>query len=188
MNVRVIAATNRDLQKAIAADAFRQDLFYRLNVFPIQVPPLRERREDIPMLVDYFVDRFARKTAKKIRGIKKCAIDLLVFYDWPGNIRELQNVIERAVILCEGDTLTVDETWLMQPAPPNHSVEATLSRKSPAEEKELIEKALMESGGRVSGSSGAAAKLCIAASTLEYKIRQLKINKHNFKNYLQDES
>jgi DNA-binding NtrC family response regulator len=184
MNVRVLAATNRDLQKAIAADSFRQDLFYRLNVFPIQIPPLRERREDIPVLIDYFIDRFARKAGKKIRGIKKCAIDLLVYYDWPGNIRELQNVIERAVILCDGDTLTIDETWLLQAAPSNHSVEGSLSRKSPAEERELIEKALMESEGRVSGSSGAAARLGIAASTLEYKIRQLKINKHDFKRYL----
>ena len=186
MNVRVLAATNRDLQKAIAADAFRQDLFYRLNVFPIQIPPLRERREDIPVLVEYFVERLARKTGKKIRSIEKSAIDLLVYYGWPGNIRELQNVIERAVILCDGDTLSIDETWLLQGVPPNHSVEGSLSRKSPSEERELIEKALMESGGRVSGSSGAAARLGIAASTLEYKIRQLKINKYNFKKYLQD--
>ncbi len=186
MNVRVLAATNRDLRKAIAADAFRQDLFYRLNVFPIQIPPLRERREDIPMLVDYFVDRFARKTGKKIRGIKDSAIDLLVYYNWPGNIRELQNVIERAVILCDGDTMSIDESWLLQGAPSNHSAGGALSRKSPTEEREIIEKALIESGGRVSGSSGAAARLGIAASTLEYKIRQLRINKHDFKKYLQD--
>ena len=186
MNVRVLAATNRDLQKAIAVDAFRQDLFYRLNVFPIQIPPLRERTEDIPMLVDYFVDRFARKTGKRIRNIEKSASDLLMCYGWPGNIRELQNVIERAVILCDGDTLAIDESWLLQTVPAIHSIEGSLSRMSTTEEKELIEKALMESVGRVSGSSGAAARLGVAASTLEYKIRQLKINKYSFKKSLQD--
>jgi PAS domain S-box-containing protein len=185
-NVRVLAATNRDLQKAIAAGAFRQDLFYRLEVFPIHIPPLRERIEDIPVLVEYFVARFARKAGKNIRSIEKEALELLESYPWPGNIRELENVIERSVIVCETETLTIDPSWLsignLHPQGPTGS----LGRKSSAEEKELIEKALAEAEGRVSGPSGAAAKLGIPASTLEYKIRLLKINKHQFKNYLRE--
>ena len=186
VNVRVLAATNRDLQKAIAAGAFRQDLFYRLEVFPIHIPPLRERIEDIPVLVEYFVARFARKAGKNIRSIEKEALELLESYPWPGNIRELENVIERSVIVCETETLTIDPSWLsignLHPLGPTGS----LGRKSSAEEKELIEKALAEAEGRVSGPSGAAAKLRIPASTLEYKIRLLKINKHQFKNYLRE--
>jgi PAS domain S-box-containing protein len=186
VNVRVLAATNRDLHNAIAAGAFRQDLFYRLNVFPIHIPPLRERTEDIPVLVEYFVDRFARKAGKSIRSIEKRALELLESYSWPGNIRELQNVIERAVIVCETETLTIDESWLS--LAPSHLQGPTgaLGRKSPAEEKELIEKALAGAEGRVSGLSGAAAKLGIPPSTLEYKIRLLKINKHQFKGYLRE--
>ena len=110
-NVRVIAATNRNLGAAITAGTFRSDLFYRLNVFPIDMPPLRERREDIPLLVEYFVDHYARKVGKKIRGITKESLDLLRSYSWPGNIRELQNVIERSVIICETENISVDETW-----------------------------------------------------------------------------
>ena len=186
VNVRVLAATNRDLHNAIAAGAFRQDLFYRLNVFPVHIPPLRERTEDIPVLVEYFVDRFARNAGKSIRSIEKRALELLELYSWPGNIRELQNVIERAVIVSETETLTIDESWLslgtLQPQGPS----GALGRKSPTEEKELIEKALTETEGRVSGPSGAAAKLGIPASTLEYKIRLLKINKHQFKKYLRE--
>jgi PAS domain S-box-containing protein len=186
VNVRVLAATNRDLQKAIAAGAFRQDLFYRLEVFPIHIPPLRERIEDIPVLVEYFVARFARKAGKNIRSIEKEALELLESYPWPGNIRELENVIERSVIVCETETLTIDPSWLsignLHPQGPTGS----LGRKSSAEEKELIEKALAEAEGRVSGPSGAAAKLRIPASTLEYKIRLLKINKHEFKKYLRE--
>ena len=186
VNVRVLAATNRDLQKAIAAGAFRQDLFYRLEVFPIHIPPLRERIEDIPVLVEYFVARFARKAGKNIRSIEKEALELLESYPWPGNIRELENVIERSVIVCETETLTIDPSWLsignLHPQGPTGS----LGRKSSAEEKELIEKALAEAEGRVSGPSGAAAKLGIPASTLEYKIRLLKINKHEFKKYLRE--
>lgn len=186
VNVRVLAATNRDLHNAIAAGAFRQDLFYRINVFPIHIPPLRERTEDIPVLVEYFVDRFARKAGKSIRSIEKRALELLESYSWPGNIRELQNVIERAVIVCETETLTIDESWLsLAPSQPQGPTGA-LGRKSPAEEKELIEKALAEAEGRVSGPSGAAAKLGIPPSTLEYKIRLLKVNKHQFKGYLRE--
>jgi len=188
VNVRVLAATNRDLQKAIAAAAFRQDLFYRLDVFPIHVPPLRERKEDIPVLVEYFVDRFAKKAGKNIRSIEKRALELLESYSWPGNIRELQNVIERAVIVCETETLTIDGSWLSHgnsyAQGPARSL--SLGKKSPEQEKELIERALTETEGRISGPSGAAAKLGIPASTLEYKIRLLKINKHQFKEYLRE--
>ena len=186
VNVRVLAATNRDLQKAIAAGAFRQDLFYRLNVFPIHVPPLRERKEDIPVLVEYFVDRFAKKAGKNIRSIEKRALELLESYSWPGNIRELQNVIERAVIVCETETLTIDGSWLSIANSHLQGPAGVLVRKSPAEEKELIEKALIEAEGRVSGPSGAAARLGIPPSTLEYKVRLLKINKHQFKKYLRE--
>jgi len=186
VNVRILAATNRDLQKAIAAGTFRQDLFYRLNVFPIHIPPLRERKEDIPVLVEYFIDRFARKAGKKFRSIEKRALDLLESYSWPGNIRELQNVIERSVIVCDTETLSIDESWLSLATSESQGPTGSLGRKSPAEEKVLIEKALTESEGRVSGPSGAAAKLGIPASTLEYKIRLLKINKHQFKQYLHE--
>ena len=184
VDVRVLAATNRDLQKAIAAGTFRQDLFYRLNVFPIHIPPLRERKGDIPVLVEYFVDRFARKAGKNIRSIEKRALDLLESYSWPGNIRELQNVIERSVIVCETETLTIDDSWLSMGNSHPQGPTGSLGRKSSAEEKELIETALTETEGRVSGPSGAAAKLGIPPSTLEYKIRLLKINKHQFKKYL----
>jgi len=186
VNVRVLAATNRDLQKAIAAGAFRQDLFYRLEVFPIHIPPLRERIEDIPVLVEYFVARFARKAGKNIRSIEKEALELLESYPWPGNIRELENVIERSVIVCETETLTIDPKWLSIGNSHPQGPTGSLGRKSPVEEKELIERALAEAEGRVSGPSGAAAKLRIPASTLEYKIRLLKINKHEFKKYLRE--
>jgi len=186
VNVRVLAATNRDLQKAMAAGAFRQDLFYRLQVFPIHIPALRERREDIPVLVEYFVARFARKTGKNIRSIEKEALELLDSYPWPGNIRELENVIERSVIVCETETLTIDPSWLSIGDSHPQGPTGSLGRKSPAEEKELIEKALAEAEGRVSGPSGAAARLGIPASTLEYKIRLLKINKHQFKKNLRE--
>jgi PAS domain S-box-containing protein len=187
VNVRVLAATNRDLQKAITAGTFRQDLFYRLEVFPIHIPPLRERAEDIPVLVEYFVARFARKAGKNIRSIEKEALELLESYPWPGNIRELENVIERSVIVCETETLTIDPSWLSTGYSHALGPTGSLGRKSPAEEKDLIEKALAEAEGRVSGSSGAAARLGIPASTLEYKIRLLKINKHQFKRYLRED-
>ena len=181
-NVRVIAATNRDLQAAIVAGIFRSDLFYRLNVFPIEVPPLRERQEDIPLLVKYLIDRYARKAGKNIRGVNKRSLELLQSYPWPGNIRELQNVIERSVIVCETENLSVDESWLSRQAPVTRpQSDPGLSRKPAAQEKEIIEGALRESRGRVAGPSGAAAKLGIPGSTLESKIRSLKINKHRFK-------
>jgi PAS domain S-box-containing protein len=181
-DVRVIAATNRDLEAAITAGSFRRDLFYRLNVFPIEVPPLRERKQDIPMLVEYFIDRFARKAGKRIRQVNRKNLDLLQSYPWPGNIRELQNVIERSVILCESENFSVDESWLSpQPLATAPKSQPELPRKLAAQEKEMIEAALRESGGQVSGPSGAAAKLGLPGSTLESKIRSLKINKMRFK-------
>jgi PAS domain S-box-containing protein len=181
-DVRVIAASNRDLQAAIAAGTFRSDLFYRLNVFPIEIPPLRERREDIPLLVEYFIDRYARKAGKSIRGVNKKSLDLLQSYPWPGNIRELQNVIERSVIVCETENFSVDESWLLrQPLATESNGQLEFSQKLAAQEKEMIEAALRESGGRVFGPSGAAAKLGMPRSTLESKIRSLKIDKNRFK-------
>jgi PAS domain S-box-containing protein len=181
-DVRVIAATNRDLLAAISAGSFRSDLFYRLNVFPIETPSLRERRVDIPLLVEYFIDRYARKVGKRIRGVSKKTLELLQSYPWPGNIRELQNVIERSVIVCETENFSVDESWLSQ-QPSNGKTESQLclSDKVAAQEKDTIEAALRESQGRVFGPSGAAAKLGIARSTLESKIRSLKIDKNRFR-------
>ena len=183
VDVRVIAATNRDLQAAISAGSFRSDLFYRLNVFPIAIPSLCERREDIPLLVEYFIDRYARKARKEIRSVNKKTLHLLQSYPWPGNIRELQNVIERSVILCETEIFSIDEHWLPQSPPltlePKHQVE--LPAKLLVQEKNMIEAALKESRGRVSGPTGAAAKLGIPRSTLESKIRSLKISKNRFK-------
>jgi transcriptional regulator with GAF, ATPase, and Fis domain len=181
-DVRVVAATNRDLQTAIAAGTFRSDLFYRLNVFPIEVPPLRERREDIPLLVEYFIDRYARKAGKSFRAVSKKTLDLLQAYGWAGNIRELQNVIERSVIVCDTEEFSVDESWLSRsPLGTETKSQMDLSRRLATQEKEMIEAALRESGGRVSGRSGAAAKLGIPGPTLESKIRSLKIDKYRFK-------
>jgi formate hydrogenlyase transcriptional activator len=181
-DVRVIAATNRDLEAAIAAGTFRSDLFYRLNVFPIEVPSLHERREDIPLLVEYFIDRFARQAGKSFLALNKRSLELLQSYPWPGNIRELQNVIERSVIVCESENFSVDESWLSrQPAVTVPSSGLEPLRKLRSEEKNLIEAALRESGGRVYGPTGAAVKLGIPRSTLEHKIRSLKINKNQFK-------
>ena len=184
-NVRVIAATNRNLQAAIAAGTYRGDLFYRLNVFPIDLPPLRERREDIALLVEYFIDRYSRKSGKNIRHVSRETLELLHSYAWPGNIRELQNLIERSVILCDTETFSIDESWLpRQPQPfliakPKNQIE--LSRKLDEQEKNIIEEALTASRGRVFGTTGAATKLGIPRSTLESKIRSLKINKNRFK-------
>jgi transcriptional regulator with PAS, ATPase and Fis domain len=181
-DVRVVAATNRDLQPAIAAGTFRSDLFYRLNVFPIEVPSLRERREDIPLLVEYFIDRYARKAGKSFQAVNKKTLDLLQAYPWAGNIRELQNVIERSVIVCDTENFSVDEKWLSRPPLGSETKsQLDLSRRLATQEKEMIEAALRESGGRVSGRSGAAAKLGIPGPTLESKIRSLKIDKYRFK-------
>jgi PAS domain S-box-containing protein len=180
-NVRVITATNRDLESAVAGGAFRIDLFYRLNVFPIEIPPLRERKEDIATLVEYFIQRYARKAGKKIRSIEKETLELLTSYSWPGNIRELQNVVERSVIVSEGDAFSVDPSWLSLESSSNREERSVFPRKTAAQEREMIEQALAAAGGRVSGVSGAAAQLGLPASTLESKIRSLKINKYRFK-------
>ena len=186
VDVRVLAATNKDLRAAVADGTFRQDLFYRLNVLPIQVPALRDRVDDIPLLVEYLVDRYAKKAGKRIRSVSKNTLDLFQGYDWPGNIRELQNVVERAVVLCEGEIFCVDPSWL---AP------ASSSRKSPNEttltiplvtdlaerERAMIENALREAEGLISGRAGAAAKLGVPRQTLESKIRKLGINRHRFR-------
>jgi len=182
-DVRVIAATNRDLHAAITVGSFRSDLFYRLNVFPIEIPSLRERRADIPLLVEYFIDRYARKARKNIERVNKKTLELLQSYPWPGNIRELQNVIERSMILCETEIFSIDEKWLQQSPPltPDSKQQAELPRRLLVQEKNMIEAALKETGGRVSGPAGAAVKLGIPRSTLESKIRSLKINKNRFR-------
>jgi transcriptional regulator with GAF, ATPase, and Fis domain len=180
-NVRVIAATNRDLKAAIESGTFRKDLFYRLNVFPIEMPPLRERKEDIPILVEYFIDHYASRAGKKIRRINKKTLDLFQSYPWPGNIRELQNVIERSIIFSETENFSVDESWLVRESPQTQPASQPLSDKLVIQEKEMIEAALAESRGRVSGPTGAAVRLGIPRTTLESKIRSLKINKHRFK-------
>jgi formate hydrogenlyase transcriptional activator len=180
--VRVIAATNRDLESAIETGKFRSDLFYRLNVFPIELPPLRKRTEDIPLLVTYFVNRYARKAGRHFTEIDKKSLDLLQSYAWPGNIRELQNVIERSVVVSESQTFSVDESWLSRrPSAGDVDVQPSLFNRLPAEERAAIEAALQECGGRVYGPSGAATRLGIPRTTLESKIRSLKINKNRFR-------
>jgi formate hydrogenlyase transcriptional activator len=182
VDVRIIAATNRDLQAAVTAGTFRQDMFYRLNVFPIQVPALRDRLDDIPLLVEHLVERHARKAGKKFSVIRMDTIERLQAYDWPGNIRELQNVIERAVILSEGETFAVDEAWLRPQSSRNSRPAARLVSTLADREREMIEAALAESQGRISGPSGAAAKLGIPRQTLDSKIASLQIGKSRFKN------
>ena len=182
VNVRVIAATNRDLKAATAAGAFRLDLFYRLNVFPIEVPPLRERRDDIRLLLEYFIKRYSDQMGKKIRSVSKRTLDLFLAYDWRGNIRELQNVVERSVILSSGDALYVDESWFSTES----STNASESQFQPdddenAEERKIIEAALIESRGRIAGPTGAASRLQVPRSTLESRIKMLKIRKSQFK-------
>jgi DNA-binding NtrC family response regulator len=169
------------LQSAIEDGSFRSDLFYRLNVFPIEIPPLRERKEDIPILVEYFIHRYASKLGKKIRSASRKTLDLLQSYSWPGNIRELQNVLERSIILCDTENFSVDENWFVRDSSQAQPVGQPLSDMLVTQTKEMIEATLAESGGRVSGPSGAAAKLGMPASTLESKIKSLKINKYLFK-------
>jgi transcriptional regulator with GAF, ATPase, and Fis domain len=180
-DVRVIAATNRDLAAAIASGTFRADLFYRLNVFPIHVPPLRNRKEDIPMLVEYFVKRYAEKARKKISKIDKNTLKLCQSYPWPGNIRELQNIVERSVILCTGDTFWIDEAWLSSQNARRPESSGPLTQNLQNYEKELIEAALAESNGKVAGPNGAAAKLGIPRSTLDLKIKHLNIKKNTIR-------
>jgi formate hydrogenlyase transcriptional activator len=189
VDVRVLAATNRHLEAAVSAGTFREDLFYRLNVFPIRVPSLRERKDDIPLLVEYLVERYAKRAGKRISHIKKKTLDLLQAYGWPGNIRELQNVVERAVILCDGETFSVDEVWLQRKSTelsgPLQVSRAGILAADKIEfadrERKAIEAALAECQGRVSGPHGAAAKLGIPHQTLESKIANLGIDKRRFK-------
>jgi PAS domain S-box-containing protein len=175
-NVRVIVATHRDLPAAVEGGAFRQDLFYRINVFPVEVPALRERKEDIRLLVEYFIDRYAHKAGKQIRSIDKKSLDRLENYSWPGNIRELQNIIERSVILCDSETFSVDANWLRQKAQPGSPLPDQMS----AMEKKSIEASLAVSQGRVSGPHGAAAKLGVPPSTLDSRIKALRIDKRRY--------
>jgi formate hydrogenlyase transcriptional activator len=178
-DARLIAATNGDLVKAIAENRFRSDLYYRLNVFPIHVPALRERSEDVPILVEYFAARCAERIGKKIRHIEKTTMDLLVSYKWPGNIRELQNVIERGVILADSGILRIDPTVLGAGA---ESAAADTDKDAlHQQQRDLIESTLAETRGRVAGPHGAAARLRLPASTLESKIRALKIDKHKYR-------
>jgi PAS domain S-box-containing protein len=180
-NVRVIAATNRDLQESIETEMFRRDLYYRLNVFPIEMPPLRERKEDIPLLVEYFIDRYASRVGKRIRSIDQQTLARLTSYAWPGNIRELQNVIERSIIVCDTATFTVDESWLSRAPGQTGAASRPLLKIPTSEEKRVIEAALAKAQGQVSGPTGAAARLGIPASTLDSKIKALKIDKHRYR-------
>jgi formate hydrogenlyase transcriptional activator len=186
VDVRVLAATNKDLRAAVADGTFRQDLFYRLNVFPIQVPALRDRADDVPLLVEYLVDRYAKKAGKRIRSVSKSTLDLFQGYAWPGNIRELQNVVERAVVLCEGEIFCIDPSWLAptssSPTSPNPTTQTIPLTADLAErEKAMIENALRQAEGLISGPTGAAAKLGLPRQTLECKIRKLGINRHRFR-------
>ena len=181
IDVRVLAATNKDLGAAVVDGTFRQDLYYRLNVFPVSIPPLRERTDDIPLLVEYLIERYAKKAGKKITNIERSTLELLKAYDWPGNVRELQNVIERAVILCETATLSVDESWFGRDSKSGGDELVPLSTTLTKNERDIIEKALAESAGQVGGANGAAARLGIPRQTLESKIKLLGINKFRYK-------
>jgi transcriptional regulator with GAF, ATPase, and Fis domain len=182
VDVRIISATHRDLRAAVARGSFRQDLFYRLNVFPLHIPSLRERREDISLLATYFMERFASMAGKRIKRIERQALAWLQDYSWPGNIRELQNVIERAVILCEGEMLSIEQAWLQPELHCTPQTPFSISASLTNHEREIIEAALEESGGRISGPRGAAGKLGMPRTTLESKIKSLQINKYQFKN------
>ncbi len=189
VNVRVVAASNRNLKADVAAGTFRQDLFYRLNVFPIQVPSLRERLDDVPVLLEYLVQRYAKNASKRIRTVSKKTLDLLQAYDWPGNIRELQNIVERAVLLCENDVFVIDEAWLKRDPPPTVSSgdgpfsSGALVITLEDRERQMIESALIECNGQVSGPNGAAAKLGMPRQTLDSRIASLSISKQRFKTH-----
>jgi transcriptional regulator with GAF, ATPase, and Fis domain len=179
VDVRVIAATNSDLSIAVADGQFRQDLFYRLDVFPLEMPPLRERREDVPLLVEYFIGRYARNAGKTFQRVGKRTLERLQSYPWPGNVRELQNVIERSVIVSDTDEFTLDESWVSSVTRLESGL--GLSGTLASHERVIVEDALRASGGRVFGPSGAATRLGIPRSTLESKIRALGINKKRFR-------
>jgi transcriptional regulator with GAF, ATPase, and Fis domain len=179
----VVAATNRDLRAAIANGTFREDLYYRLNVFPIQMPSLRERKDDILTLLEYFVQRFSRKLGRTFSKIDKRTVELFRSYDWPGNVRELQNVVERSVILSPDDVFCVDEAWLFTDAAQTRSGQCVPEPMNggSGRERQIIQAALAESGGRIYGANGAAAKLQMPPSTLDYRIKKLQISKRRFK-------
>src|ERR1700739_393563 len=184
IDVRVIAATNRDLEAAVAIGTFRPDLYYRLNVFPIQVPPLRERQDDVLMLLEYFVHRFAQKMGKHFKKIDKRTVELFRSYPWPGNIRELQNVVERSVIVSPDGVFSVDAAWLSKDSRRvslPQQTESADANQDASRERQIIEDALAGSRGRVAGPNGAAARLRVSPSTLEYRIKKLKIRKSHFK-------
>src|SRR3989454_1663779 len=181
VDVRVVAATHRDLKDLVAEGKFRADLLYRLNVVPIEMPSLRERTDDIPLLVEYFIDRFGKRLGKKFRRIDKKTMKAFQGYQWPGNVRELQNVIERAVILSDGDTFSVEETWLTAQTPGLTKPAVALGGALLRQEKEMIETALAQSHGRISGPAGAALKLGLPSRTLDSKIKRLKIDTSHFK-------
>jgi DNA-binding NtrC family response regulator len=182
-NARIIAATHRDLPKAVAAGTFRSDLFFRLNVFPVEMPPLRDRVEDIPMLVEYFAQRHGQRVGKKFRSVDAGSLRRLMAYPWPGNVRELENVIERAAILSRSDRMVIDDSALQNTHAPRSraGADAALRVNVRDTERKLIEAALAASGGRVSGSAGAAQRLDIPASTLERKIKLHRIDKFGFR-------
>jgi formate hydrogenlyase transcriptional activator len=180
VDVRVLAATNRDLDAALEEGAFRKDLFYRLNVFPIDVPPLRERADDIPLLVEHLVDRYATRMGKRFRSISVRTLQLLQNYAWPGNVRELQNVVERAVIVADGETFHVDASWFTRPAPPSRA-SASFNADLAEREKGMIEEALRHTKGLISGPAGAAARLGLPRQTLASKIRKLGIDRYRFR-------
>jgi formate hydrogenlyase transcriptional activator len=183
VDVRVLAATHRDLEKLVSEGKFRQDLLYRLNVVPIEMPSLRTRAADIPLLVEYFIARFGKKAGKKFRTIDKNSLKLLQEYEWPGNVRELQNLIERAVILSDQDTFAVDETWLKRKESELLRVTTPLNGTLLQQERDIIEGALAASHGRVAGAAGAAAKLGVPTRTLDSKIKRLGIDKYQFKSH-----
>jgi len=188
IDVRVLVATNQDLEAAVSAGTFRQDLYFRLDVFPIRVPSLRERAEDIPLLVEYLIERYATKAGKRIRKISKSTLRVFQAYDWPGNIRELQNVVERAVILCDSDTFSIDETWLTRKSKlstePSIPIGMSLPQQQRVQaqtERQMIEAALAATRGRVAGPRGAAAKLGIPRQTLDSKIAAFGIDRNRYK-------
>jgi transcriptional regulator with GAF, ATPase, and Fis domain len=175
-----VAATHRNLEEMIREKQFRSDLFYRLNVFPISIPPLRERPEDIPLLVRHFVQQYAQRMNKVIDGVPAETMQALALYPWPGNIRELQNVIERSVVVSQKGILSVNKSWLSHDSFQTEPATPPFFKRSATEDREIIAAALAEARGRVSGPSGAAARLGLPPSTLESKIRSMHINKYRF--------
>ncbi|HWC20004.1 MAG TPA: sigma 54-interacting transcriptional regulator, partial [Terriglobales bacterium] len=177
VDVRLIAATHRDLAKMIENNQFREDLFYRLNVFPIEIPPLRERAEDIPLLVHYFVSRLSRRMQKRIRSVPKSAMEALVNAHWPGNIRELENFVERCVILTQGDELNVPRSELKKPSTRTTAPVASTFEHA---ERQVIIDALRTASGRISGKGGAAERLGLKRTTLQNKMHKLNITRANY--------